>query len=111
MIHFNIVAINRAIARLVTRGWSEASGGTRRGFNPGIKWEQSRDGRKALEAEFEDVSYLVGRVLSLSRLNDYSERFQKKYIRDIKAHDIYPEQFHIYVYYGIFLKIMEISLK
>lgn len=73
--------------------------------------ENNLEMRKALEAEFEDVSYLVGRVLSLSRLNDYSERFQKKYTRDIKAHDIYPEQFHIYAYYGIFLKIMEISLK
>lgn len=61
MIHFNIVTINRTIARLVTRGWSKTRGGTRRGFNPGIKWEQLRDERKALEAEFEDVSYL-GRV-------------------------------------------------
>lgn len=84
MIHFNIVTINRTIAGLVTRGWSKAGGGTRRGFNPGIKWEQLRDERKALEAEFEDVSYLVGRVLSFSRLNAYSERFEKKYIRDIR---------------------------
>lgn len=46
------------------------------------RWKQS----------FEDVSYLTERVLSLSRLNDYSERFEEKYIRDITVHDIYPEK-------------------